>query len=99
MTITFCDIHFGLVTICNQFIFVLMFYVICHFTFFVVYKVVDAILLFRDKENANERKESLLSICRVQLFFCKDTTFPRNFQVFGGKCREGDKEKIGGSRN
>lgn len=27
-----------------------MFYVICHFTFFVVYKVVDAILLFRDKD-------------------------------------------------
>ena len=50
MVIIFCDIHFGLVTICNQFIFVLMFYVICHFTFFVVYKVVDAILLFRDKD-------------------------------------------------
>ena len=49
MVIIFCDIHFGPVTICNQFIFVLMFYVICHFTFFVVYKVVDAILLFRDK--------------------------------------------------
>ena len=27
-----------------------MFYVICHFTFFVVYKVVDAILLFGDKD-------------------------------------------------
>ena len=38
--------------------------------------------LFGGKENANERKESLLSICRVQLFFCKVTTFPRNFQVF-----------------
>ena len=46
------------------------------------YKVVDAILLFVGKENANERKESLLSICRVQLFFCKVTTFPRNFQGF-----------------
>ena len=46
------------------------------------YKVVNAILLFGGKENANERKESLLSICRVQLFFCKDTTFPRNFQGF-----------------
>ena len=46
------------------------------------YKVVNAILLFVGKENANERKESLLSICRVQLFFCKDTTFPRNFQGF-----------------
>ena len=67
MVFIFCDIHFGLVTICNQFIFVLIFYVICHFTFFVVYKVVDAILLFGGKENANERKESLLSICRVQL--------------------------------
>ena len=83
-----------------------MFYVICHFTFFVVYKVVDAILLFVGKENANERKESLLSICRVQLFFCKDTTFPRNFQGFckdttfprnfqgfWEKCRDDDKEK------
>ena len=89
----FCDIHFGSVTICNQFIFVLMFYVICHFTFFVVYKVVDAILLFVGKENANERKESLLSICRVQLFFCKVTTFPRNFQGFREKCRDDDKEK------
>jgi len=25
------------------------------------------------KENANERNESLLSNCRVQLFFCKDS--------------------------
>ena len=57
----------------------------------------DAILLFVGKENANERKESLLSICRVQLFFCKDTTFPRNFQVFGGKYSEGGKEKKGDS--
>ena len=57
------------------------------------YKVVDAILLFVGKENANERKESLLSICRVQLFFCKDTTFPRNFQGFWEKCRYDDKEK------
>ena len=46
------------------------------------YKVVNAILLFVGKENANECKESLLSICRVQLFFCKVTTFPRNFQGF-----------------
>ena len=59
----------------------------------------DAILLFVGKENANECKESLLSICRVQLFFCKDTTFPRNFHGFGVKCRDGDKEKIGDSRN
>ena len=29
----------------------------------------------------------------ILLFGGKDTTFPRNFQVFGGKCREGDKEK------
>ncbi len=57
------------------------------------YKVVDAILLFVGKENANECKESLLSICRVQLFFCKDTTFPRNFQGFGEKCRDGDNAK------
>ena len=33
------------------------------------------------KENANERKESLLSICRVQLFFCKDTTFLNNKKI------------------
>ena len=57
------------------------------------YKVVNAILLFVGKENANERKESLLSICRVQLFFCKDTTFPRNFHGFREKCRADDKEK------
>ena len=64
------------------------------------YKVVDAILLFVGKENANERKESLLSICRVQLFFCKDTTFPRNFQGFREKILERDeeKEKIDDSR-
>ena len=72
----------------------LMFYVICHFTFFVVYKVVDAILLFIGKENANERKESLLSIFRVQLFFCKVTTFPRNFQGFREKILEKGVEKI-----
>jgi hypothetical protein len=29
------------------------------------------------KENANERKESLLSICRVQLFFCKENANER----------------------
>ena len=29
-----------------------------------------------DKDNANERNESLLSHCRVQLILCKDTTFP-----------------------
>jgi len=46
------------------------------------------------KENANERKESLLSICRVQLFLCKDTTFPRNFQGF----REKILEKGGGEK-
>jgi hypothetical protein len=57
------------------------------------YKVVDAILLFVGKENANERKESLLSICRVQLFFCKDTTFPRNFQGFRKKYLRGKGEK------
>ena len=27
------------------------------------------------KENVNERNESLLSNCRVQLIFCKDTHF------------------------
>ena len=53
----------------------------------------DAILLFGGKENANERKESLLSICRVQLFFCKDTTFPRNYQGFREKILEKGEEK------
>ena len=57
------------------------------------YKVVNAILLFGGKENANERKESLLSICRVQLFFCKDTIFPRNFQGFRKKYLRGKGEK------
>ena len=37
------------------------------------------------KNYASERNESLLSACRVQLFFCKVTTFPRNFQGFRGK--------------
>ena len=46
------------------------------------------------QKNANERKESLLSICRVQLFFCKDTTFPRNFQGFREKILEKGVEKI-----
>lgn len=27
------------------------------------------------KENANERNESLLTNCRAQLIFCKDTFF------------------------
>ena len=58
------------------------------------YKVVDAILLFVGKENANECKESLLSICRVQLFFCKVTTFPRNFQGFREKILEGGEDKF-----
>ena len=58
------------------------------------YKVVNAILLFVGKENANECKESLLSICRVQLFFCKDATFPRNFQGFLKKLgKDEEKEK------
>ena len=65
-------------------------YKFCHLLMF--YKVVDAILLFVGKENANERKESLLSICRVQLFFCKDTTFPRNFQGFREKILEKGEE-------
>ena len=30
-------------------------------------------IIFFYKENANERNESLLSNCRVQLFFYKDT--------------------------
>ena len=49
--------------------------------------------LFGGKENANERKESLFSICRVQLFLCNDTTFPRNFQGFLEKILEKDGEK------
>ena len=47
--------------------------------------------LFGGKENANERKESLLSICWVQLFLCKETTFPRNFQGFREKILGGEK--------
>ena len=35
----------------------------------------------------------------ILLFGGKDTTFPRNFQGFCGKYRDGDKEKIGGSQN
>jgi len=43
--------------------------------------IVSVIVLFFDfdgKENANERNESLLSNCRVQLFFCKGKTIIRN---------------------
>ena len=56
---------------------------------------------FLCKENANERKESLLSICLVQLFLCNDTTFPRNFQGFREKILEKDEEKnrVGGKRS
>ena len=36
------------------------------------------------KENANERNESLLSNCRVQLFFCKYMKYFSFMQVFGG---------------
>ena len=46
------------------------------------------------QKNANERKESLLSICRVQLFFCKVTTFPRNFQGFREKILDGGEDKF-----
>ena len=46
------------------------------------------------QKNANERKESLLLICRVQLFFCKVTTFPRNFQGFREKILEGGEDKF-----
>ena len=46
------------------------------------------------QKNANERKESLLSICRVQLFFCKVTTFPRNFQGFSEKILDGGEDKF-----
>ena len=35
------------------------------------------------KENANERNESLLSNCRVQLFFCKYMKYFSFLQVFG----------------
>ena len=53
------------------------------------------------KENANERKESLLSICQVQLFLCKETIFPRNFQGFKEKILEKGEEKnrVGGKRS
>ena len=53
MTITFCDIHFGLVTICDRFALILIFYVICHLLTF--YKVVDAILLFVGKDTTFPR--------------------------------------------
>jgi uncharacterized protein (UPF0147 family) len=57
-----------------------------------IHKNIKVVLIHR-KENANERKESLLSICRVQLFLCKDTTFPRNFQGFREKILEKGEEK------
>ena len=53
------------------------------------------------KENTNERKENLLSICRVQLFYCKDTTFLFNLQMFRRKILENNislliRSKVGG---
>ena len=35
------------------------------------------------KDNANERNESLLSDCRVQLIFCKDNAKRRQRKIFG----------------
>ena len=35
------------------------------------------------KDNANERNESLLSNCRVQLIFCKDNAKRRQRKIFG----------------
>ena len=35
MVIAFCNIYFGLVTICDQFFFILMFYIICHISIFI----------------------------------------------------------------
>ena len=41
-------------------------------------------LLSRGKDYANERNESLLSNCRVQLIFCKDGKYLRTKQVLNG---------------
>ena len=41
-------------------------------------------LLSRGKDYANERNESLLSNCRVQLIFCKDKEILRTVQVHNG---------------
>ena len=41
-------------------------------------------LLSRGKDYANERNESLLSNCRVQLIFCKDGKYLRTKQVHNG---------------
>ena len=42
-------------------------------SFKLVFILLVIVIFFCCKENANERNESLLSNCRVQLFFCKDT--------------------------
>jgi len=41
---------------------------------------------YRCKDNANERNESLLSNCRVQLIFCKDNANERNESLLSN-CR------------
>jgi len=41
----------------------------------IFYLLVLKVEHFFCKENANERNVSLLTDCRVQLFFCKDTLF------------------------
>ena len=43
--------------------------------------VVMFFIKFFYKENANERNESLLSNCRVQLFLCKDIENISNIQI------------------
>ena len=44
-------------------------------------------------------QEVKVTVDAILLFGGKDTTFPCNFQGFGGKCRDEEKEKIGDSRN
>ncbi|EFB33832.1 hypothetical protein PREVCOP_06700 [Segatella copri DSM 18205] len=45
------------------------------------YNVYMFFIKFLCKENANERNESLLSNCRVQLFLCKDIENISNIQI------------------
>ena len=51
-----------------------------------VYSQIAECSLSHGKDNANERNESLLSNCRVQLILCKDNANERNESLLSN-CR------------
>ena len=57
--------------------------------------------LFGAKKMQTSAKKACFQFAECSFFFCKDTTFPRNFQGFREKILEKgeEKKKIGDSRN